>query len=207
MSNRPIVGLTGGIASGKSVVAKVLRDLGVAVVDADQLARDVVAPGTEGLAEVVAQFGPAVLRADGSLDREKLASIVFADPDKRKRLNAITHPRIGALGMQRIAELQHTATPYVVYEAPLLVEVGGHKGMAAVIVVGADSETQVRRVTERDGSSPEQARARIDAQLPLADKIAVADYVIANEGTLEELRARTLEVHAAILERFALTNG
>ena len=129
-ARKPTIGLTGGIASGKSSAVRVLRALGVLVVDADQLAREVVEPGSEGLREVVAAFGEGVLAADGSLDRERLAAVVFGDEAARKRLQGITHPRIGRLSAERIAQGLASEAPYVVYDAPLLVEVGG-----AVLVV------------------------------------------------------------------------
>ncbi|MDD9938725.1 MAG: dephospho-CoA kinase [Myxococcales bacterium] len=201
---KPTIGLTGGIASGKSSVAKTLIAQGVGLVDADQLAREVVQPGTDGLAEVVATFGEQVLAADGSLDREKLAARVFDDDEAREKLQAITHPRIGRLSAERLAELQASDAIYVVYDAPLLVEVGAHKGMDALIVVAADVETQVARVIARDGATEEDARKRIAAQYPLERKVDVADYVIDNSGSLEQLEARTLEVHAAICSRFGL---
>jgi dephospho-CoA kinase len=204
MANKPTIGLTGGIASGKSTVSRMLERLGVPVVDADQLAREVVAKGSAGLAEVVATFGAQVLAADGSLDREKLAGVVFGDEAARKKLQAITHPRIGLLSAERLAEHHKGPAPYVVYDAPLLVEVGAHKGMAALIVVAAAEATQVARVVARDGASEQDARKRIAAQLPLARKVEVADYVIENDGSLEHLEARTLAVHREILRRFEL---
>ncbi|MDD9941517.1 MAG: dephospho-CoA kinase [Myxococcales bacterium] len=199
---KPVIGLTGGIASGKSAVAKVLRALGVAVVDADQLAREVVAKGTEGLAELIREFGEDVVTETGELDRERMAGRVFGNAEARARLNAITHPRIAALSMARLAEMQTTDTPYVVYEVPLLVESGLHKSMAATIVVAADPDTQLARMAKRDGLDRAQAQTRIDAQLPLEEKVAIADYVIENNGGLEELEALTRDVHRQILERF-----
>jgi len=202
MANKPTIGLTGGIASGKSTVSRVLEQLGVGIVDADRLAREVVAAGSDGLREVIATFGTGVLAPDGSLDREKLGAIVFGDEQARRKLQAITHPRIAQLGAERIAAFQNSAAPYVIYDAPLLVEVGAHKGFAALIVVAADEPTQVARLRARDGLSDAQSSQRIAAQLPLARKIEVADYVIYNDGTLAELEQRTRDVHAQILERF-----
>lgn len=204
-SPKPTIGLTGGIASGKSAVARVLRGFGIPVIDADQLARDVVAAGSDGLAAIVAEFGPDVLTAEGQLDRERMGQRVFADPDARKKLQAITHPRIGQLSAQRIAEARTGSAPYVVYEAPLLVEVGAHQGLDALIVVAAGEHTQVARASARDGLAADEVRQRIAAQLPLARKVEVADYVIANDGTLQELERATHEVHAKILARFAAT--
>lgn len=197
-----IVGLTGGIASGKSTVARVFRELGVHVVDADVVAREVVAQGSEGLAEVVRAFGEDVLAEDGSLDRKRLGAIVFADESARKRLEAITHPRIAARSMAELGALAQRGDAYGIYEAALLVENGSYRMMQALVVVAASEATQVRRVVERDGVDEAAARARIAAQLPLADKIAVADHVIWNDGDRDALRGRTEEVHRALCERF-----
>lgn len=207
MAKKPTIGLTGGIASGKSSVTRVLERAGVGVVDADKVAREIVEKGSDGLREVVAAFGPQVLAANGSLDREKLGAIVFGDEQARKKLQAITHPRIGRRSAEHLATLNASEAPYVVYDAPLLVEVDAHKGLDALIVVAADEATQVARAVLRDGLSEEEARRRIAAQLPLARKIEVADYVIHNDGTLEELAARALAVHHAILQRFGLRKG
>jgi dephospho-CoA kinase len=201
---KPLIGLTGGIASGKSTVASQLVDLGAVVVDADALAREVVAKGSEGLAEVVAAFGREVLTPDGSLDRERLGARVFQDVAARNMLNGITHPRIGRLSAERIAHAQHSAAPYVVYEAALLVETGAYRGMAALIVVAAPTELQLDRVQRRDALTEQAAAARISAQLPLETKLAAADYVITNAGDLTSLVAQTRNVHLAILQRFGL---
>jgi dephospho-CoA kinase len=201
-TTKPTVGLTGGIASGKSVVARVLRGLGLTVIDADQIAREVVAPNSEGLAEIVANFGPDVVDAAGNLDREQMGQLVFANPEARRKLQAITHPRIGQLSAQRLAEAKAGSGPYVVYEAPLLVEVGAHKGLDALIVVAASEDAQIARASTRDGLAVEEVRQRIAAQLPLARKVEVADYVITNDGTLEQLEAATRNVHSRVLERF-----
>jgi dephospho-CoA kinase len=204
MSNKPTIGLTGGIASGKSTVSRLLEGLGVGVVDADRLAREVVVKGSEGLREIISAFGAGVLADDRTLDRDKLGAIVFADQQARARLQAITHPRIAALSAQRIAALLAGPAPYVVYDAPLLVEVGAHKGFAALIVVAASEATQVARLRTREGLTESECKQRIAAQLPLARKVEVADYVIDNDGTLAQLEERTRAVHASILERFGL---
>ncbi|MET0343046.1 MAG: dephospho-CoA kinase [Polyangiales bacterium] len=196
----PVVGLTGGIASGKSTVARVFAELGIPVIDADKLAREVVAPGSEGLAAIVATFGSDVLLADGTLDRKALAARVFADPALRLKLNAITHPLVGKLSAERIAAAEGTA-PYVLYEAPLLVETGRHKTMAALVVVALDAELQVARVKLRDAMSHEEATARIGAQASLAEKLAAANYVIDNHGDPADLRAQVEQVHRALLSR------
>jgi dephospho-CoA kinase len=202
---KPVIGLTGGIASGKSTVAQQLAQQGIVVIDADGLAREVVAKDSDGLREVVNAFGREVLTAEGTLDRERVGALVFRDADARKRLNAIIHPRIAQLSAQRIAQAASTVTPYVVYEAPLLVETGAHRGMSALIVVAAPSELQVTRVMARDGLTEEAARARLAAQLPLETKVAAADYVIHNDTDRQAMIEQTLHVHRAILERFGLS--
>lgn len=196
------MGLTGGIGSGKSTVARMFAEQGVPVVDADQIARDVVAPGTDGLAEIRAAFGDSILAPDGSLDRKALGERVFADADARKQLEAILHPRIARASMARFAELASEGHPYAIYEAALLVENGSHRMMSALIVVTASEATQLARVQARDGLSEAEARARMAAQLPLEEKVRVADYVIENDGDVEDTRARAREVHRALIERF-----
>ena len=197
---KPVIGLTGGIASGKSAVAAMFGDLGIPVVDADALARDVVAPGTPGLARVVDAFGPEVLAADGTLDRARVGARVFADADDRRRLNAILHPLIAAAGLQRLAALERESdAPYVLYEAALLVETGGAKQFSKLIVVAASESTQLERLMRREGLSHADAQARIDAQLPLEDKIALADHVIWNDGSRDETRGQVDAVHATLV--------
>ncbi len=196
---KPTVGLTGGIASGKSTVAELFRQLGAAVVDADQVARDVVAPGSEGFVAVVDAFGAGMVGADGSLDRAKLGALVFEDDEARKKLNAITHPRIAKESQRRIAKEQASDAPYVVYEAALLVENGLAKAFRPLVVVAIAPEQQIARLMARDGSTAEQAQKRIDAQLPLEEKLALADYIIRNDGALPETEQRVREVHEAIL--------
>jgi len=198
-----VFGLTGGIASGKSAVAAHLRARKIPVIDADVLAREVVAPGTEGLAEVVAAFGRDVLAADGSLDRKKLAALVFTNDVERRRLNAIVHPRVTARTMGAIAELTAKGAPLACYEAALLVENGVADAFRPLVVVAAPEDVQVARTMARDGASEAEARARIRAQLPLSEKTAIADYVIENTGTLEELHQHTDEVLARIAATYA----
>lgn len=197
-----VVGLTGGIGSGKSTVARMFADEGVPIVDADQVAREVVEPGTEGLDAVVEAFGEGVLAADGTLDRKKVGERVFADAGARKQLESILHPRIAQASMAHFARLAGEGHPYAIYEAALLVENGSYRMMGALVVVTASEATQIARVRARDGLSEADARARIAAQLPLEDKVRVADYVIENDGSLEAVRRRTREVHFALLERF-----
>ncbi|WP_189236582.1 dephospho-CoA kinase [Planomonospora parontospora] len=199
------VGLTGGIGSGKSEVSRRLSDRGAVVIDADKIAREVVEPGTEGLARVVAVFGDEVLRADGSLDRERLGAIVFSDSEKLAALNGIVHPLVGA----RVAELQSRAaeadeTAIVVYDVPLLVENGLAPMYDVVIVVDAADEVRLDRLTGVRGMSGQDARARIAAQASREDRLAAADIVIRNEGSLEELDARADEVWAELSARRAI---
>jgi dephospho-CoA kinase len=202
-----VVGLTGGIASGKSTVARLFGALGVPVVDADLVARDVVAPGSEGLRAVLAAFGDGVLGANGALDRQALGAIVFADGDARRKLEAITHPRIAIESGRRLAEGSASAAPYVLYEAALLVENGAYKMFPALIVVTAPEEVQRARIAARDGLDDAQARARIAAQAPVAAKLAVADWVIENVGDLAALETRVAEIHHAIVKRFSVDVG
>ncbi len=198
-----VVGLTGGIACGKSTVAAIFVELGVPVVDADQIAREVVAPGSEGLAEVVREFGADVLGPDGALDRKALGAIVFADEARRRRLESITHPRIAARSMERFGELAASAdAAYGIYEAALLVENGSHRMFAALVVVAATPAAQLARLIARDGLDEGAARARIAAQLPIEQKRALADHVIDNDGDRASLAARTREVHDALARRF-----
>jgi dephospho-CoA kinase len=183
-----VFGLTGGIASGKSAVAARWRARGVPIVDADVIAREVVQKGSPALAEIVRELGEGVLDAGGELDRKKVAAIVFGDDDKRRRLNAITHPRIGALSMQRAAEHGARGEPLVCYEAALLVENGLADATRPLVVVSAPEDVQAARAAARDGVSVEHARARIAAQMPLAAKVAVADVIVDNRGSLADLQ-------------------
>lgn len=176
------VALTGGIATGKSHVRARFEALGVPTIDADRLAREVVAPGTAGLAEVVRRFGTGVVDRSGALDRRKLASIVFADPAARRDLEAIVHPRVRAATEAWFTTLD-PALPLAVADIPLLFETGRDRDFQSVIVVAAEPETQVRRVMARDGLTEQDARARVAAQLPIADKLRKADYVVRTDGT------------------------
>lgn len=194
-----VIGLTGGIASGKSTVGRILRDFNVTVIDADQLSREVVAKGTPGLAAVVAEFGSEYLLEDGNLDRKKLGGLVFGDVAALSKLNNILHPRIACLAAERIEAAQDTKTPYVVYEAAILVEAGIYKTLSKLIVVAAEPELQVRRVMKRNGLTESEARDRLASQFPLAKKLEVADYVIHNDNDRAALLARTRVVHEKIL--------
>lgn len=190
------VGLTGGVASGKSTVSAILAELGAVVIDADLLAREVVAPGSAGLAEVVAAFGPNVLTETGELDRPVLGAIVFADESRRRELEAIIHPRVRA----RAAELESAAPPdsLVVHDIPLLVETGRAGEFDAVIVVDVPEQTQIDRMVTLRGMTEQDARARIAAQASREQRVAAATYVIDNSGSLEDLRARVAEIHGLL---------
>ena len=200
------VGLTGGIGSGKSEVSRRLRELGAVVIDADAVAREVVEPGTPGLDAVVAEFGDGVLRPDGSLDREGLGRIVFGDPEKLAKLNAIVHPLVGARIAQQMADVERDSpNGIVVYDVPLLVENDLAGGYDVVVVVAASPGTQLRRLVDQRGMSAEDAQARIAAQAPLEAKVAVADIVIDNDGPLETLDARVRQVWADLQARAGRT--
>ena len=192
------VALTGGIATGKSHVRGVLERLGVPTIESDMLARDAVAPGTAGLARVVARFGPGVLAPDGALDRHRLADIVFADAAARKDLEAIIHPAVRAATAAFFDALDGSRHAFAVADIPLLYEVGREKDFDLVIVAAVDPGTQVTRVMARDGLSEADARARMAAQLPIGEQVARADYVIETGGTFEETEAQVRAVVNAI---------
>jgi dephospho-CoA kinase len=181
------IGLTGGIGSGKSTVSGLLAARGARIVDADRIAREVVEPGTSGLAAVVAEFGPGVLTAEGALDRPALAGIVFADPAARARLDGIVHPLVRARAAELIAEVPPGAV--VVQDVPLLVETGQAASYDLVVVVEADLATRVARLARR-GVDEDDARARIAAQATDEQRRAVADVVLDNSGTLQDLEAQ-----------------
>jgi dephospho-CoA kinase len=192
-----LVGLTGGIGSGKSTVAAMFAEHGIPVLDADQLAREVVAPGTPANADIAAAW-PDVIGADGKIDRKRLSDIVFADPAARLRLESFTHPRIQALAEGRAAALARQGHRVAIYEASLLVEAGRHRDLDGLIVVTASPETQLARAVARGGLTVEQARARIAAQLPLAEKVRFATAIIDNDGDLEKTRAQVAGVVASL---------
>src|SRR6188768_25694 len=184
-----LVGLTGGIGTGKSTVAGLFAERGVPVMDADVLARDVVAPGQPAAADIA---------ADGHIDRKRLGAIVFSDPAARARLEAITHPRIQELSRARAAALAAAGHKFALYEASLLVESGRWRELDGLIVVTASPATQVARVVRRDGVSEDQARARLRAQLPQEDKLRLATHVIDNDGDLAATEAQVDRVLAAL---------
>ena len=192
------VGLTGGVASGKSTVATMLEELGAVIIDADALAREVVAKGTPGLEAVVQEFGQELLSADGELDRPAMGRLVFNDEQARKRLEAIVHPLV----FERIVELEEQAPPdaVVVHDLPLLAESGRAETFDAVIVVDAHPELQVERMTADRGWTSEDAHSRIAAQSGREERLSIATHVIENTGSIEDLRARVAAVYAELVE-------
>ena len=195
-----VVGLTGGIGSGKSTVAAMLAARGAVVVDADRLARDAVAPGSPGLAAVAARFGPGVLAQDGSLDRAALADIVFSDPAALADLNALVHPLVRAAIAGRVASLEGDDC-VVVLEIPLLVESGRSYGASAVIVVDGPEDEAVRRAVQGRGLAEADVRRRMAAQVSRADRLAAADVVIDNSGPREALEPQVDRLWAELVSR------
>ena len=199
-----LVGLTGGIATGKSTVSAMFQTLGCVLIDADVLAREVVEPGQPAYHRIVEEFGRGVLARDGTLDRKALGEIVFADPQRRKQLEALTHPEIRARFAARLADLTEAGFDGIaIFDAAVMIESGNYKNMDRMVVVTADADAQVRRQEVRDGASVEAATRRIASQMPLAEKVKVADYVIDNAGTREATAARVAEVHRALLQDLA----
>jgi dephospho-CoA kinase len=201
--NIRVFGLTGGLGSGKSSVAAHYRARGLPVIDADVLARAVVAPGSPALSEIAAAFGDDMLQPDGTLDRSKLGRHIFAEPTARERLEQITHPRIQALRDAELAELADAGQPLACYEVPLLFEKGLESGLRPVVVIVVPEAMQLERAMRRDQASEQHVRARLAAQLPLADKTRRADYLIDNSGPL----AATLEAADDVLRRVCARLG
>ncbi|MEU5429314.1 dephospho-CoA kinase [Streptomyces olivoreticuli] len=195
------VGLTGGIGAGKSEVSRLLASYGAVVVDSDKIAREVVEPGTPGLAAVVAEFGPEVLTAEGALDRARLGAVVFADPERLAALNAIVHPLVRA----RSAELSAAAASdaVVVHDVPLLAENGLAALYDLVVVIDAGTRTRLDRLVRLRGMTPDEANARMAAQATREQRLAVADFVIDNDGPLEALAPQVEKVWARLRERAA----
>jgi dephospho-CoA kinase len=189
-----LVGLTGGIASGKSTVAEILERLGAAVINADALSREVVEPGKDAWKEIIDAFGAGVLQPDQALDRQKLRTVIFNDRDGRKKLEAIIHPRVRALAEERIREHAVAGYSIIVYEVPLLFEVNLHEWLRPVILVACDVDTQRTRLRERDQLTQTEAQKHIDAQMSLEEKRRLADYVIENDGSLADLERQVRTV-------------
>ena len=190
-----IVGLTGGIASGKSLVAKVFQDLGAHVIDADKIVHELLEPDQQAWEEVVKYFGPEIVFPDKTIDRRKLGAIVFNDAEKRAWLNQCLHPKVFAVYTARVKHLCARAPhAIIVLDAALLIETGYHKKMDKIVVVYADQEQQMERLTSRERFSREQALARIRSQMPLSEKRKQADYVIENTGTREETEQQARDI-------------
>jgi dephospho-CoA kinase len=196
-----LVGLTGGIASGKSTVAAILRRLGAEIINADELAREVVEPGRKAWQVIVATFGSGILQEDQAIDRRKLREVIFNDPQARKKLEAIIHPRVRALAEEKIRAFEAAGSALVVYEVPLLFEALIHHWIRPVILVACDIETQKSRLKGRDRLSDAEAQRHIEAQMSLEEKRKLADYTIENNGTLAELEAQV----KAIVEKIEAT--
>jgi dephospho-CoA kinase len=194
-----LIGLTGGIASGKSAVSTILRRLGAQVIDADALAREVVEPHQPAWNEIVQTFGTEVLNPDKTLNRNKLRKIVFDNPQARKQLESITHPKIRQLAQHKIGDYAAAGAPLVIYEAPLLFETKINLWLRPVILVACDTITQKRRLQERDDLSEAEIEQHLDAQMSLEEKRKLADYVIENDGTLADLESRVTAVMEKIL--------
>jgi len=195
-----ILGVTGGIATGKSSVASMLGDCGAVVVGADDLSRQAVAPGSDALTALVDHFGRQILDASGGLDRAALAALVFSDPVARADVNRITHPVIAHLADEKLHSLRAAGHSLIVYEAPLLFEASAESRVDQVLVVTLDPEIQIDRLVNRDGISREEALARIEAQMPLAEKISRADYVIDNAGSVVETKAQAEKLYHYLLQ-------
>ena len=200
-----LIGLTGGIASGKTVVAKRLEELGAIRVDADQLARDVVAAGTPGLTAIAHRFGRSVIAADGTLDRPALGAVIFQDPEARNALNAITHPAIRELSSRRFAEIaQRTPDAVAVYDVPLLVEASRdpeYHGFDLIVVVSASVETRLDRLMALRGLSREDAQHRVASQATETERLAIADVVIDSNGSIEETLIQTDALWVSLVDR------
>lgn len=193
------VGLTGGIASGKSLVARVFKDLGAHLVDADRIVHELLEPGSEAGREVLDCFGEEILLPDGRIDRRKLGAIVFNDADKRARLNQCLHPKVFEAYQAQVRRVcNRSPHAIIVLDAALLIETGYHRGMDRVVVVYADPEQQLERLISRNGFTKEEALARIQSQMPLADKRRFADYVIDNTGTRERTVQQAREVYSRL---------
>lgn len=203
-----VIGLTGGIGTGKSTVASMLEALGAVVIDSDAIVHELQAPGTPLLAEIVAAFGGEILRDDGSLDRARLGALVFSDPDARAKLNAIVHPAVGRESLRRLEAARASGADLVVLDIPLLYETRLHGtasranlGVETVVVVYAPRELQIRRQVERNGYDRAEAERRVDAQIPIEEKRRRADHVIDNSGSLEATRGQVRALYERLTGR------
>jgi dephospho-CoA kinase len=194
-----VVGLTGGICTGKSTVSRMLADLGATVIDSDDVAHDLQAPGQVTYARVVQAFGPGILNAAGEIDRRRLGALVFAEPTRRAELEAIMHPAIVAESDRRVREALAAGVQLVVVDAALLVEVGRHRTFPRLVVVVASEAEQVRRLRARNGLSESEARQRLAAQMPLSEKRRHAHHVIENSGDPSETAAQVRRLHADLM--------
>jgi dephospho-CoA kinase len=192
-----VIGLTGGIASGKSTVAQILAEKGAWIVDADQLARDVVGVGSPALAEISQSFGSGVIAEDGSLDRPQLGRLVFADAEARERLNGIVHPRVLELSRQEIRQAQESGAQLVVYDVPLLYETERSGEFDGTLVVWVDPLTQLLRLRQRTGLTEDEGRQRIASQMPLTRKRELATWVVDNSGSREATQAQVESLWAS----------
>lgn len=197
-----VVGLTGGIASGKSTVAGFLREAGAPVMDADSLGHMVIEPDGEAYGQVIEAFGQDIVSDDGRVDRRRLGEKVFDNPEQRSRLESITHPFIAKLAKRGVEMIGERGERLAFYEAALLIETGIHESLDATVVVACRVATQMQRLVDRDGFTKEAAAARIASQYPLEEKLAVADYVIDTDVQLEETKSKTIDVLAALRTRF-----
>jgi dephospho-CoA kinase len=191
-----IVGLTGGVASGKTAVSQVLKEEGAYIIDADQIAKELVLPHQPAWSELIRAFGQEILHEDGSIQRKKLADKVFADPKQRERLNQILHPRIKEEMDRRAKEIgEKDPEAIVVIDAPLIIELGDHREMDKLIVVTSTQTQQIERLRDRDGTNPEEALRIVSSQMPLKEKLKFADYVIRNEGSIEATKKKAKKVY------------
>ena len=203
-----LVGLTGGIATGKSTVSAMFRALGCVIIDADVLAREVVEPGEPAWHDIVTEFGEEVLQPDRSLDRKKLGAIVFADPARRRLLEAMTHPRIRDRFARRLQELAEEGFAGIVFfDAAVIIESGNYRNMDRLVVVITDEVTQRGRLRGRDGIGEEEARRKIASQMPVAEKAKLADHVIDNAGDRAATEVQVRRVHAALLAELQARRG
>jgi dephospho-CoA kinase len=200
-----ILGLTGGIASGKSTVARLLQEMKLPVVDADVLARRIVEPGQPALKEIAEAFGENVIQEDGQLDRKALGALIFGDAERRALLNSITHPRVAQLAQETFQQHREQGAFLLVYEVPLLFEVGLHHIVDASLLVAVSPEVQLQRLMERDQSSEEAASSRIKSQMPLEEKLKLADFVLWNNGTLDELDSELQQLWPQLLQELGIS--